>query len=527
MKRFNIFFGLPLLALILVIVACGGSAEPTTIQPLQGQATDTPNAEETTLRVAIPFFSRPPDPVKGGFNAIKTGLSETLFKLGRDLEPEPWLATGAQKLDEKTWEVTLRQGVKFHDGASMDAAAVKASLERAIAESATAKTLLDIAQIEAKDSSTITITTNNPSPILPALLADPTSGIVNAAAAETMGEAFANKPVLTGPFKVERFRVNEELVVVRHDEYWGSRPLVERVIFKVLADNNSRVLALQSGDVDMAEYIAPESVTTVNNSSNLTVKSASPVALEFMYLNYRKEPWQDAKVRQAIALAINREALVEAVMQGAGVAANGPFAPAVVQCPQVQGHPFDPEKAEELLAQAGYQDISGDGIVEKDGQILTLDLLTYPQRPELPTMAEVIQANLKEIGIKVNIRTVEGINAALEQGDWDGGMYFNNMAVTGDPYRSLSVFFTTGGSANRGAYSNSQIDEMVLRINRATDRQERQRLGCEASQAIVDDLAVIPLLHPNFNYGVSNDVVGFEEPHPLFLYFMDNKIGKR
>ncbi len=134
----------------------------------------------------MPFFSRPPDPVKGGFNAIKTGLSETLFKLGRDLKPEPWLATGARKLDGKMWEVTLRQGVKFHDGASMDAAAVKASLERAIAESATARALLDIAQVEVKDPSTITITTNNPSPILPALLAEPTGGIVNAAAAATM-----------------------------------------------------------------------------------------------------------------------------------------------------------------------------------------------------------------------------------------------------------------------------------------------------------------------------------------------------
>lgn len=533
---FSRFLSVTMAALVLLVVACSTIAAPNQNQPPGAETSATtaparggngPTAQDKTLRVAIPFFSEPADPIKGGFNPTKTGLSETLFKLGRDLESEPWLATGAHQLDERTWEFSLRQSVKFHDGALMDAAAVKASLERAIAESATARTLLDIARIDVKDSATIIVTTIDPSPVLPAMLAEPTSGIVSAAAAEAMGDAFAAQPVLTGPFKVERFRPNEELVAVRHTEYWGDPPLVDRVIFKVLADNSSRVLAVQSGDVDIAEYIAPESVATVSRAPNLAVRSASPVALEFIYLDHRKEPWRDARVRRAIAYSIDREALVDSVMQGAGIPADGPFAPAVVQCPQVQGHPFDPAQARELLSQAGYQDTNGDGMVEKIGQPLTMELLTYPQRPELPAIAQVVQANLKDIGIRVNIRLVEGIDAALEQGDWDGGMYFNNMAVTGDPYRPLSVFFTTNGPANRGVYSNPQIDEMVRRINQAKEREERERLACEASQAIVNDLPVIPLLHPNYSYAVSNDVIGFDQPHPLFLYLMHSKIGKR
>jgi len=246
-----------------------------------------------------------------------------------------------------------------------------------------------------------------------------------------------------------------------------------------------------------------------------------------MYLNHRREPWQDAKVRQAIAIAINREALVEAVLQGRATGANGPFPPAVLECDQLRGHTLDIAQAKQLLAEAGYQDTDGDGILEKDGQILTLDLLTYPQRPELTPMAETIQASLKTVGIKVSIRVTEGIDGALEQGDWDGGMYFNNMTVTGDPYRSLLQFFTTGGSANFGGYSSPQVDELTRQVGQATDRQAREQLACDASQAIIDEVAVVPLLYPNFNYGISNEVVGFDQPHPFWLYFIDSNIGKR
>lgn len=493
--------------------------------------TPAPRAEETTLKVGLPFLftNQPADPAKGGgFQLIQMGLAETLFKLGKDLRPESWLATGARQLDEKTWEITLRQGVKFHSGVLMDAAAVKASLERAITKSPVAKAVLDVGRIEVKNPSTVLIVTNNPSPILPGLLTEPASAIVDAAAAQAMGDsAFAERPLLTGPFKVERLQIDRELVAVRHREYWGPSPLVGRVVISYLPDNNTRVLALQSGDIDIAQYIAPESVPTVKSVANLTVVPAIPVALEFLYLNFRRGPWKEPRVREAIALAIDREALVKAVMHGLGVAATGPFPPAFLECTQLQARPFDPAKARQLLTQAGYQDRDGDGFVEKDGQSITMMLLTYRQRPELVPMAEAVQASLKAIGIKVDVRLAEQINAALAQGDWDGGMYFNNMATTGDPYWALSQFFLTGGPANRGGFSSQRIDELTRQVGQAADQRTREQLACDASRAIVDELPVIPLLYPNFNYGVSKKVIGFDEPHPFFLYFIDGNIGKR
>jgi len=106
-------------------------------------------------------------------------------------------------------------------------------------------------------------------------------------------------------------------------------------------------------------------------------------------------------------------------------------------------------------------------------------------------------------------------------------MYFNNMTTTGDPYWALSQFFATGGEANRGGYSSPRVDELTRQINQATDRQVREQLACDASQTIVDEVPVVPLLYPNFNYGVSKTVAGFSEPHPFFLHLMDSTIGKQ
>jgi peptide/nickel transport system substrate-binding protein len=343
-----------------------------------------------------------------------------------------------------------------------------------------------------------------------------------------MGDAFAERPVFTGPFKVEEFQANKELVGVRHTEYWGSGPAADRVVFTYLPDNNSRVLALQSGDIDIASYISPPSVETLEADDNLEVKqTVARATLVFMQLNQKKEAWKDVNVRRAVSLAIDREALVNAVIRGQGIPAIGPFPPSFLSCDGLRGPSFAPDQARDLLAAAGYEDRDGDGLVEKNGEPLEMTLLTYRQRPELPVLAEAIQAMLKSVGIGVEIQMVERISTALREDGWDGGMYFNNMVATGDPYGTLFKFFAAGGSANFGEYKSSEIDSLMARLAPQADPKQRQQLACDASQTIVDDIAVVPLLYPNFNYGISSDVVGFDEPYPYHAYIIDSAIGKR
>jgi peptide/nickel transport system substrate-binding protein len=476
-----------------------------------------------------PFLSQPLDPARGGgFNAVQFGVGETLMRLDESFTPVPWLAADLTAVDPLTWQISLREGATFHDGAPVDAAAVQAALERAISENPTAATLLNVDSFTVIDPRTLHLKTLEANPRMPGLLTEPSTVIVHAAAAATLGaDAFAQQPIMTGSFKVEQFAQDREVVLVRHDGYWGTPARSAQVVITVQADANARMLALQSGQVDIAIDIRPESVQVAERDANLRVVRAAPVATMFLYLNQRKPVWQDVRVRQALAYAMPpREALVQTVLRGEGVPGVGPIPPTVLPCDNLNGYTQDLERARALLAEAGFSDADGDGIVERDGEPLRMLVLSYPQRPALTPMAEIIQANLQAIGIAMEIQSVEQINEALANQDWDGGMYFNNMAATGDPYGSLVQFYTAEGASNRGSYQNADVEAAIQALQPIPERAERLERACAISQQLLDDVAIIPLVYPNYNYGVAAGVVGFDTAHPYFLYFLNSALGR-
>lgn len=505
-----------LLLLALVLTACSG-----------GQAAKPSAAADSgVLRVGTPFLGQP-DPVRGGFNAVQFGLAETLMRLDSDLQPQPWLATSVRPANATTWEVVLQEGVTFHDGAPMDAQAVKASLERAVKLSTSAKTLLGLKAVTVRGPLTLSLVTQTPTPHLPGLLTEPSTAIVNAAAAAAQGEAFTDKPVTTAMFQVQRYELDRELVAVRYDGYWAEPAKTERLEVNVLSDASARFLALQSGQLDVAVDIQPESVRQIDSDGTLRAVAAPPVATIFAYLNQARAPFDDVRVRRAIAHAVPApDAVVQTVLRGQGQPAAGVFPPAVLDCPGAGPYRNDPQAARRLLAQAGYADGDGNGVVERDGRPLELELLSYPQRPALTPTAEILQSALAAVGVKVQIRVVEQIDDALETDRWDAAMYFNNLASTGDPYGSLSRFFRTGGDANAGQYSDPAVDEAIDRLRGLTDRRQRRDLACRTEQELARNVAVLPLAHPNHVYGVAEDVSGFETAHPYFLYFITGQIGK-
>ena len=201
-----------LLCGIVFLVACTTPSVGSAAQaPANAAADVAPTAAGNTLRIAQPFLSQPLDPAKGGgFNALQFGVGETLMRLDERFVPAPWLAETLTLLSATEWEIVLRAGVTFHNGTPLDATALKAALERAVEQNATAQTLLDLQAIVVKDERTILLTTQNPSPRLPGILTEPSTAIVNAAAADAApdADAFALQPVMTGPFMVERYQLD-------------------------------------------------------------------------------------------------------------------------------------------------------------------------------------------------------------------------------------------------------------------------------------------------------------------------------
>ena len=222
---------------------------PPTATPEPTEAAAMEEEERPTLTVGSIWLDSPLDPVGGSWVAIQGGMAETLFRLSAtDLSPEPWLATSAERLDPMTWEIELRSGVTFHNGAVMDAQAVKESLERTVRLSSGDEERLALESVEVKDNQTIIVTTAKPRPTLPGLLTNSNTAIVHAAAADAAGEGnFVTAESMTGPYIPTEYVRKERLSSVANDDYWGGVPLLAGIEYIAIPDTNSRELALQAG----------------------------------------------------------------------------------------------------------------------------------------------------------------------------------------------------------------------------------------------------------------------------------------
>lgn len=514
--------------LVLLIAACSAdsTATPSTSETLDGSSSSAPtpkSGEERVLKVATPFLDEPPDPYQAGWLAVPTGLAETLFKQDGNLNTEPWLASKAVQAESTAWEITLRDGVKFHNGVSMDAEKVKGSLDLALLRRPGTRVLLDIDRIEVKDRLTLVIHTNSPNPVLPGLLTNQNTSIADPSTVPTSVDDSAEFASMTGPYKLVSFSPDQKMTVVAHSDYWQGTPALDRIEFVTFNQSDTRLIALQTGDVDIAVELSPQGAVVVGNDSSLDVRTAAPTGMLFMFVNHESPKMQDPLVRKAITLAVDRDAMASGVADGHAFPANSLFPPGFLSCQNTSGYAYDPETARRLLAEAGYADEDGDGIVEKDGKALELVLQTYPERPLLPPMLEAYQSMLKDIGVGANVQIVEWTLAS--QGGYDLFGYSNGTTTTGDPGWALNRHILTGGDENRGNFSNAGVDELIGKLSSASDPVQRQLFACDALQAANDEVALVPVMFPTRLYGVSDSVNWTSGPQAARIYFIDHLIG--
>ena len=515
-------------------MASAASEQPETPATMveQSAAVAETEAERPTLKAGVIWLSSPLDPVESGWVASQSGMSENLFRLAAsDLSPVPWLATGAEQIDPLTWEIGLQSGVTFHNGALMDAQMVKASLERATRLSTAVADSLAIDSVSVKDGQTIIVTTLEPRPTLPGLLTSPAVAITDVAAIDAAGEGnFLNAGALTGPYIPTEYVIEERLESVAYDDYWGGRPPLAGINQVAISDTNSRELALQAGDVDVIINLSPEGVQAIEAHPELQVLTAGiGTSVVMWWVNFEREALSDPLVRKAVAHAIDRESISGLVAPaGTGSFADTLLPEALVSCPGVTGPGFDPALARELLSEAGYADTDGDGFVEKDGQPLEIVIGGYPQRFQLPIMAEAAQAMLADVGIGVEVQITEW--SAVKEPVWDLFGWYNNVVDAGDPVLNVSKFVGLEANAessaanNYGHYDNTGLAEIVSQAGGVSDLEVRKRIACEAMAVTTEEVVLLPVAHSYFVYGVSERVTDFD-PHPAHLYYFDHRIG--
>jgi len=493
--------------MLAAAVALAGCSQGESVQ---SREETTANQGWKKAAILYSFKSSTLDPHNSA-TALRAGIVETLVRLDRDLRLKPWLATKWEAKDAHTWEFTIRDGVAFQDGSKLDAAAVKASLARGISVNKPLARALKIASMKATGQ-TLTIVTTEPHPSLPSELVNPYSSVISCEAEKRAGrEAFNLAPVGTGPFKVKQFIPDQEIALERFAGYWDGAAKLHEVSFRFNEDGNVRALALQSGEADIAYHLPAETVPAVQRDQRLQVKSVPGLRVHFLLYNQQKPQWQDKNLRKAIDLLLNRESMARDIMLGHAAPANGPF-PSVLPF----GNPDEAggqnlHEARKRLEAAGYR-TGTDGKMTKDGKPLTLELLTYKGRPELPLIAQLLQADAAKIGISVRIKTVENIDTYLrENKEWDLVTYSNLSAPRGDGGFFLNAAFAPGGSLNAANLTSIRLNAVVSQLNSTADPAKRIDLTREAVRIIHDEVLHSYAVHPNLIVGVNKRITGW---HP-------------
>jgi peptide/nickel transport system substrate-binding protein len=445
------------------------------------------------------------DPVRGLYMAerlILMQLYDTLVTMAPDGSLQAGLATDwEQSEDGTTYTFTLRNDVTFHDGVALDANAVKAALERVaeVTDFSSAQAIMaDLASVEAVDDSTVTVTFSAPKPRFLEDLAQPWMGIPSPEATD-----LATMPVGSGPFRFGEWIPQESLRLERNADYaWApsfatnaGAPLVDEVVFRFLPEQASRLSALQTGEAQVAEDpAAQEASPFIADGTFVLEQFTAPGMPSHMMLNTEKAPTDDLAVRQAMILSVDQEELAQVAFAGLQSATHNVLSPSTFGFSEEAAALYSPDlaQAQALLAEAGWADSDGDGILEKDGETLTI---VYPAIPAYESaFMELVAGYLRAAGFDVQIRTMDdaGVFEMANQGEHN----MVNMGWTSTDPGVLNIVYNSANIEGGSAFSRFRSDELDGALNQAAaelDLETRRDLYEQAQMIIMENALALPV----------------------------------
>lgn len=507
------FFRLLALIAAFVLAACGGgNTAGNTADNTGAGGTATTSANDSgaasgapgDATISISLSSDPPklDPAQSSAFVDRQVLNSICDKLV-DLDAEgkivPMLATEWTVSDDKlTYTFKLREGVKFHDGTDFNAEAVKFNLERGMTEKSPRRTELEsVKSIEVVDPTTVKVTLKEPFAPFVSVLTDRAGMVVSPKAAQEMGDDFLNKPICSGPFKFQERVKGTHITLVRNEDYWQEGiPKAAQIIYRTFTDANTALVNLRSGQVDITDALPSKEVPGLQNDPKFVVVNQAGMGYQGIWFNTTNPPLDKKEVRQAIAMLVNRDALVKVMFGDTATPGNSPFAPSNLAYGESDKYEQpNVEKAKALLAQAGVSNVS-------------FTLLTGTSAANAQ-MAQLVQNFLQPAGIDMKIEKVE-FGTMLEQME-NGNFQAGQLGWSGrpDPDQNIYNFFITGGSNNDANYSNPKVDELLKQARQETDEAKRKALYDQVMQILHEDVPYVYIYHSNNVFGLNANVTGF------------------
>jgi peptide/nickel transport system substrate-binding protein len=451
----------------------------------------------------------------GIHNNIYNGLLKITSPDGKGVEFKPELAREWEIQGDRVHVFRLHKGVTFHDGQPCTAAEVKASLERVKDKAQSpihAWKLALLEHIETPDSHTVKLHFSKPYPFLRVALTGSTGRagtIVSVKAAREKGKAFGRNPVGTGPFKFVEWKEGDYILLERNPSYWETAggqklPYLDKVLIKFIVEPSTLVAAIKTGEVDGINNVAPQFVGELRGDPKLTVSTAVGGNWRCMHFNIAKAPFDDKALRKAVAFAVDRKEIVERVEFGEAIVAHGPISPPMGEFydPKFEtgknGQYFDLEQAQAAMKQSKH----AGGV---DVTLLTGNAGTAPRQ------AEVIQAQLAKIGVRVKIEIADAPTFRrrwLQERQWD--LVALQWDADLDPDETLYPELHSTEAWNAGKWVNASFDRAAESARAEADGKKRKKFYEEAVKAIVEDAPVTVILHANEQKVFAKHVKGFQ-----------------
>jgi peptide/nickel transport system substrate-binding protein len=482
-------------------------------------AASDPPKKGGTLRVGFYIEAATMDPHLSGSKIdrqVYHNIYEPLVTLDAKLGIKPGLAESWTQPDPRTL-VFKRRGVKFHDGTDFNAEAAKFNFERMKNEPKSVRKgeVANVDTVEVVDSHTIKVNLKKPDAALLATLTDRAGMMVSPKVVQERGAELGRnaKGAGTGPFEFVEWVKDSHLVIKRNDAYWNKQggPYLDRVRYRPIPDDVVKLQSLQSGEIDVMDYVQPRDVAAVRADRNVVVVDVPSLA-DFAYqLNHTRPPFNNKALRHAVAYALDIEQIVKGVWLNVGVPANGPIPP--TSWAYDKSIPFikrDLAKAKAKLAEGG----------QPSGFSFTLTTNNIPINIQ---EAEVIQAQLREAGITAKVNLVDAATLISNGNAKNFEMISYQWSGRPDPDGNIYQFYRTspGTSLNWSGISNPQIDALLDKTREISAQAERRKLYSELTRLLQDELPMVFIVHPIEPKAFSPKVQGYEPIPDGMMRFKD------
>ena len=531
MKKTKALLFCLVLVLSVVLAACSGGKDE---DKAKKDDTDKGSNSETLIyaRGADSVGLDPINVTDGESIRVTHAIFETLFTYDNDLELQPKLAESYDTSEDGlTFTIHLKEGIKFQDGTDFNADAVVFNFERwmdtenpyHVGGDFTYYSFLfggfkgdenhKIEAVKAVDAKTVEIKLTEKIAPFANYLAIPMLAMASPAAIQEHKDQFGQHPVGTGPFKFESWSPNENIRLVANENYYvDGEPKLAGMTFTVVPDNAARLNQLIAGEADVVDGVNPSDVTTINSYDNLQLEKRPSFNLGYVALNMEKKPFNDLKVRQAMNMAIDKQALIDSFYSGFADISKNPVPPALWGfADEIEDYKYNVQEAKKLLAEAGYP----------DGFSVKLFAMSNP-RPYMPQpqkIAEGIQSDLAKIGVKVEIESYEWATYLEKASNGEHDMMLMGWTgVMADPdnflYPNLTSENAEKPASNYAFYKSEAFDKLVKQARVEYDHDKRIELYKEAQRLIHEDAPWVPLAHTTPPVGMADTVKGFEL-HPM------------